>query len=45
MKPTSQLVTFAALIGLAEGASWGYKSWGADWPSLDIENNKCGGKN
>ena len=26
----------------AESATYNYKTNGADWPSLDIENNECG---
>jgi carbonic anhydrase len=37
--------TYAALICLAQAESWGYQQWGADWPALRIDNNKCGGLN
>lgn len=34
------------LAGVTNGAAtWNYKTNGADWPSLDIPDNECGGSN
>ena len=36
------MMRLSLYVTAAYAADWNYKTNGADWPSLEIENNECG---